>query len=102
MKTISLLPADIYTVINKSILTEIDKKNLITLYEPIIGPLAVSLYLTLWRDLDKLEIMSIDYTHHHLMTILKSSLDTIKTAREALEGIGLLKTFIKEDEINSI
>jgi replication initiation and membrane attachment protein len=101
MKTISLLPADIYTVINKSILTEIDKKNLITLYEPIIGPLAVSLYLTLWRDLDKLEIMSIDYTHHHLMTILKSSLDTIKTAREALEGIGLLKTFIKEDEINS-
>ena len=29
------------------------------------------------------------------MTILKSSLDTIKIAREALEGIGLLKTFIK-------
>lgn len=100
MKVITLLPADIYTVVNKTILTEIDKKNLITLYEPIIGPLAVSLYLTLWRDLDKLEIMSIDYTHHHLMSILKTDLDTIKLAREGLEAVGLLKTYLKEDDIN--
>ena len=101
MKVISLLPADIYTVVNKTILTEIDQKNLITLYEPIIGSLAVSLYLTLWRDLDKLEIMSIDYTHHHLMSILKIDLDSILLAREALEGVGLLKTYFKEGEINN-
>ena len=101
MKVISLLPADLYTVVNKTILTEIDQKNLITLYEPIIGSLAVSLYLTLWRDLDKLEIMSIDYTHHHLMSILKIDLDSILLAREALEGVGLLKTYFKEGEINN-
>ena len=101
MKLISLLPADIYTVVNKSILTEIDRKNLITLYEPIIGPMAVSLYLTLWRDLDKLEIMSVDFTHHHLMSILKSDLETIKIAREALESVGLLKTYYKEGDINN-
>lgn len=101
MKVISLLPADVYTVVNKTILTEVDRKNLITLYEPIIGPLAVSLYLTLWRDLDKLEIMSIDYTHHHLMTILKSDLESIKIAREGLESLGLLKTYVKESDINS-
>ncbi len=101
MKTISLLPADVYTVVNRTILTEVDKKNLITLYEPIIGSLAVSLYLTLWRDLDKLEIVSIDYTHHHLMSILKMDLDTIRIAREALESVGLVKTFYKEGQINS-
>ena len=101
MKVISLLPADVYTVVNKTILTEIDRKNLITLYEPIIGPLAISLYLTLWRDMDKLEIMSRDFTHHHLMTILKCDLETIKTAREALEGLGLIKTYFKEGEINN-
>lgn len=101
MKVITLLPADIYTVVNKTILTEIDKKNLITLYEPIIGPLAVSLYLTLWRDLDKLEIMSIDYTHHHLMSLLKTDLETIRTAREGLEAVGLIKTYLKEDDINN-
>ena len=101
MKLISLLPADIYTVVNQSVLTEVDRKNLITLYEPIIGPLAVSLYLTLWRDLDKLEIMSVDFTHHHLMSILKSDLDTIKVAREALESVGLIKTYYKEGDINN-
>ena len=30
MKYISLLPADLYTVINKTLLTEYDKKNLKT------------------------------------------------------------------------
>lgn len=45
----SLLPADTYTIINQTILTEVDKKIIISLYEPIIGPIAVSLYLTLDR-----------------------------------------------------
>lgn len=101
MKIISLLPADTYTVINKTILTEVDKNNLISLYEPIIGPIPVSLYLTLWRDLDKLEIMSIDFTHHHLMTILKSDIETLKKARETLEAVGLLKSYLKEGDINT-
>lgn len=97
----SLLPADTYTIINQTILTEVDKKIIISLYEPIIGPIAVSLYLTLWADLDKLEIMSKDFTHHHLMTILKTNLIDIVNARKSLEAVGLLKSFIKRnDSIN--
>lgn len=94
----SVYPADTYVVVNQTILTEIDKKTLISLYEPIIGPTAVSLYLTLWSDLDKSEMISRDYTHHHLMTILKSSLDVIMASRQSLEALGLLKSFIKRDE----
>lgn len=94
----NLLPADTYTIINQSILTEVDKKILISLYEPIIGATAVSLYLTFWSDLDKLEIMSLDYNHHHLMTILKSDLITIEKARKTLEAVGLLKSFIKKND----
>lgn len=101
MKIISLLPADTYSVINKTILTEFDKKNIISLYEPIIGPIPVCLYFTLFRDLDKLEIMSMDFTHHHLMTLIKTDLESIKKARETLESVGLLKTYVKEGEINS-
>ena len=59
------------------------------------------LYLTLWSDLDRLEIMSKDFTHHHLMSILKCSLEMIKQAREALEAVGLMKTYYKEGDINS-
>ena len=102
MKYISLLPADLYTVINKTLLTEYDKKNLISLYEPIIGALPVSLYLSLWSDLDKSETSSITHTHHHLMTILKTKLDDIKEARKALEATGLLRTYYKDgEELNS-
>ena len=101
MKLVTLLPADQYVVINKTILTEIDKKNLIHLYEPIVGFGAVSLYLTLWSDLDSLELMSRDFTHHHLMSILKCSLEGIKQAREALEAVGLMKTYFKEGDIHS-
>lgn len=97
----NLLPADTYIVENSSILTEIERRVIINLYEPIIGSNSVSLYLTLWSDLDKMELISSNYTHHHLMTILKSNLDTIKLARESLEAVGLIKTYVKEsDNIN--
>lgn len=96
MNEITLLPADNYVVVNKTILTDNDKVNLINLYEPIIGPLAISLYLTLWSDLDRTLTFSDSYNHHHLMTFLKSNLNDIKEARSALEALGLIKTYYKE------
>lgn len=101
MKMITLLPADKYIVVNKTMLTDKERKNLISLYEPIIGYVAVSLYLTLWRDLDRLELVSMDYNHHHLMTLLKCNLETIREARKSLESVGLIKTYVKTGELNS-
>ena len=101
MDLISLLPADTYTVINKSIITEDDKQNIISLYQPLIGPIAVSLYFTLLHDIKLLNFISNDHTHYHLMVTMSSSIETIKKAREALEGIGLLKTYYKEGETDS-
>ena len=42
MDGVTLLPADRYVVINKTILTDADRKYLISFYEPIIGHLAIS------------------------------------------------------------
>ena len=95
MKQITLLPADSYRVINKTIITEFEKKLVVNLYQPIIGPIAVSLYLTFLSDLDKMENLSTIYTHHHLMILLKSGLDIIKKATSSLEAVGLIKTFVK-------
>ncbi|HIR74017.1 TPA: DnaD domain protein [Candidatus Ventrenecus avicola] len=101
MSLVTLLPADKYVVVNKTILTEQDRKYLVSLYEPIIGSQAVSLYLTLWRDLDRYNLVSVDYNHHHLMTILKSNLDAIKLARKTLEAVGLVKTYFEAGEPNN-
>ena len=67
MKNITILPADTYTVINKTILNDTDKKLITMLYQPIIGYTAASLYFTLIDDLDSIQIMSNDLTHYHLM-----------------------------------
>ena len=98
MKTITLLPADTYKVYCQTLLNEIDRKVLINLYEPIIGLNAISLFFTLWSDLDREEVISDICTHHHLMTILKTDLETIKQARKSLEAVGLMKSYLKIGE----
>ncbi len=95
---VNILPADTYTVINRTILTENDRKILTMLYQPIIGSDSINLFFTLWMDLDKNEFMSGEENHHHLMTSMSMPLDRIVSAREKLEAIGLLKTFFKERE----
>ena len=101
MKNITILPADTYIVVNKTILNEEDKKLITLLYQPIIGHVAVSLYLTLIDDLNKSLIMSDDLTHHHLMATMQLKLEDIVIAREKLEACGLLKTYFKQGNVNN-
>lgn len=95
-----VLPADTYIVINKTILNDHDRKILTMLYQPIIGSIATNLYFSLWSRLDRSELISTEYTHHHLMANMQLNLDEIIEARERLEGIGLLKVFYNADNIN--
>ena len=96
-----ILPADTYIVVNKTIITETDKKIVTTLYQPIIGNTAVSLYFTLIDDLLKREIMSNEETHHHLMSTMQIKLENLVIAREKLEAVGLLKTYVKKEDVNN-
>ena len=102
MKNINILPADTYSVINKTIITDVDKKIVSMLYQPIIGFTAVSLYYSLISDLEKSELISDDLTHYHLMATMQLSLEDIMIAREKLEAIGLIKTYLKKDNINQL
>ncbi len=101
MSNFTILPADTYTVINKTVINDSELKLISMLYQPIIGFTAVSLYLTLLNDLDKLQVMSDELTHHHLMSTMQLNLKDIFIAREKLEAVGLLKTYIKKDSVNS-
>ncbi len=101
MKNISILPADTYSVINKTVINDTDRKIVSMLYQPIIGFTAASLYFTLLDDLDKSSLMSEDQTHHHLMATMQLKLEDIVIAREKLEGVGLIKTYLKKGTINN-
>ncbi len=101
MNKLNILPADIYMVVNKTIMNDNDRKILTMLYQPIIGSISINLYFSLWGDLDKTEIMSIEFTHHHLMSNMQLRLDEIVDARMKLEAVGLIKTYFKKGDINN-
>ena len=96
----ALLPADTYLVINKSIITDNDLKIVSMLYLPIIGSLSVMLYNMLNNDLDKLSIVSPELNHAHLLNNLHVSNKELEQARNNLEAIGLIKTYLKKDTVN--
>lgn len=96
----TILPADTYTVINRTILTDFERKTVISLYEPIIGSAATSLYFTLWQDIERASSVEQKYNHHHLMSTLKLGLEPVTKARKSLEALGLLRSYFKSGETN--
>ena len=100
MSEVTLLPADSYIVIGKSIITEYDKKTIVNLYQPLVGAVAVSLYFEFINNLNIAQTISDKMIHHHLMVSLKCGKATIKKARESLEAFGLLKSYAKTGNIN--
>lgn len=97
----SVLPADTFIVVNKTTLSDKDRNLLILLYQPIIGAISISLYYTLWSYLDKSEILSNEWTHHHILRDMLISNAELSEAKEKLEAIGLIKTYIKKGNINN-
>ena len=100
-KVRNILPADTYKVFNRAFTQDKEKDIIVSLYQPIIGVLAVNLYLTLTNDLLEDKIESDFLPHQHLMGIMGTNLDEIVKARKKLEAIGLLKTYFREDTINN-
>ena len=97
----SVLPADTFIVVNKTTLSDKDRNLLILLYQPIVGSTSISLYNTLWSYLDKSEILSNEWTHHHILRDMMISNSELSEAKEKLEAIGLIKTYVKKGNINN-
>lgn len=93
-----LVPIDRYIVAANGLLYDYDRKVLTFLYQPLIGPVCSSLYMTLWGELEENRLWSESSSHHFLMNLLGMNLKEIYEARLNLEGIGLLKTYLKEED----
>ncbi len=93
-----ILPIDRYIVSANGLLHEYDRKVLTFLYQPLIGSTCYSLYMTLWSELEENRLWAETSTHHLLMNLLGMNLKEIYEARLKLEGMGLLKAYVKADE----
>ena len=91
-------PADRYRASSNGLLQDYDQKVISLLYQPLIGPQCYSLYMTLWNEVEVGRLWSEDWNHYHLMSFLSMNLSEIYEARLKLEGIGLLKTYMKQTD----
>ncbi|MBD7984263.1 DnaD domain protein [Sporosarcina sp. Sa2YVA2] len=72
-----------------------DRQLLTLFYQPLIGPDAMSLFMTLWADAERK--IDGEYNHYYLMNLLSMPLGKVFEARISLEAIGLLRTYSKQD-----
>ncbi|WP_171051799.1 replication initiation and membrane attachment family protein [Alteribacter natronophilus] len=93
-----LLPIDRYIVQMKDRIHETDRDVLTLLYQPLIGSLAYSLYLTLWAEAEGSTVESRERKHQTLMVLTGRPLDEIFQERKKLEAIGLLAAYREKSD----
>ena len=91
---------DLFKVKLASFLTDFDRKVLSELYQPMIGYGALSLFMTLWSKHERKA--AIDFTNHSILfETMQISLNDFVSAKRKLEAVGLLRTFVKEEDEHS-
>lgn len=87
-------PTDHFQITLPNVLSTNERQLLTLFYQPLTGAEPISLYLTMWAEG---EHSSEKLTHYYLMNVLSMSIKEVFEARIALEAIGLLRTYRKQD-----
>ncbi len=94
----NLQSQDSYQVYCQGYLSEDKVRVLMELYQPISSYQAISLYLTLYHEIERQKMLNIESTHYRLVSMMQMTIEDLQIAREYLEGLGLLKTYINCSE----
>lgn len=90
-----LQPKDHFDIVLPHFLSTNERQLLTLFYQPLTGPEPISLYLTLWAEGEANQEER--FNHYHLMNVLDMPIGKVFEARIALEAIGLLRTFRKDE-----
>ncbi len=85
---------DFYEIRFASTISDSDRKVLIDLYQPIVGPVAISLFFKFWSDAQTDQEKGF-YSIDKLITYLRITSDALLNGRRLLEAMGLMKTYVK-------
>lgn len=88
-----LLHNDYLEVRTASLLADYDRSIITNLYQPIIGFTALALYFNLWTESENQRLGSL-VNHGDVFKRMGLSASKFVDARKALEGTGLLRTYI--------
>lgn len=91
-------PNTIFDLCSIQMITSEEIQILTLLYQPIIGPQAVSLYMTLTTLASRKRETSL--THHLVLQLLNISIEEFEQLRHKLEAVGLIQVYLTEEEQN--
>ena len=86
---------DYLEVKNMSLIAEYDKETIVNLYQPLVGYRAIAVYFTLSSEANNQKVTSLT-THGQIINRMKIATGDFIEARKALEAVGLLKTYLTE------
>lgn len=81
-------------------LDDISYKTLLQLYQPIMGMEAVSLYMTLYSELDQITLTKSPSLISRLCKMTGFSLNELSQSLSKLEAIGLMSSYKKKSQEN--
>ena len=84
-----------------SLIADYDNETLTNLYQPIIGYASLAVYFTLVSEAKNQSLTSI-ISHYQILNRLQMAPGDFISARKKLEGVGLLKTFLEENNGSKI
>lgn len=90
---------EVYQTIAPKTISSPEMDSLMLIYQPIIGALAVQLYIILSAQSRHYPYPS---TFNHLATLTFSTMQEIKEAKEKCESVHLISTYKKENEYQSL
>ena len=88
-----LQPVDSFKLKMASPFSEYDRQLLTLFYQPLIGPQAMSLFMSFWADAEREK--ENEFNHYYLMNLLTMPLGQVFEAGISLEAIGLLRTYCR-------
>lgn len=89
-----------FTVNTSSIFFDIDDIVLSLLYQPILKPTAIALYKLLLNEYFCERNLNNKKNHEHILKILDCDFNKFIEHKNHLEAIGLLKTFLQNNDQN--
>ena len=87
---------DVFKVHKATLVADYDRETLTNLYQPLVGYGALALYFTLWSEGDMQRVNPVS-AHETLLAKMKISVGEFIKARKALEGVGLLRTYLEDN-----
>lgn len=91
---------DDYVVTQATYLSDFDQRVAINLYQPLVGPVALALYLTFWQEVTPHPVLTDRRPQTRLLDLLNIDVDELYDARVKLEAVGLLKTYTDADQMS--